>query len=596
MYKPQLGVIRSALALLLVSGVMPTMSGSLAAQTLATVPAPTFSPRSGSYDTQLQVSLRDSDTPSAVVYYTTDGSTPSATNGMQYSGAITVAASETIKAVAVTQQIPVSSSSVASATYVIHLPTEPPLSRGKWEWNSGGDTLTGYCNVPREVGLPGVYGSLGVAAPDNVPGSRRGALRWTGKDGDLWLFGGFGFAAAPDCAELNDLWRFHPATHLWTWMGGSSAPTYSQAGVYGKLGTFSPGNAPGSRDGAVTWTDENGKLWLFGGFGFDSSDTAGEFNDLWVFDPSLRQWAWMGGSSIEGEPGVYGMRGQADTNNVPGARYGAVSWLDRSGNFWLLGGYGYDRTGTFGFLNDLWEYSPSARAWTWISGSRRANAKGTYGKLQQADAANTPGARLQGVSWIDNNGDFWLFGGDGYGSAGNGYLNDLWTFHPSTQQWIWMGGSKNVGTNISPYPPGQSGVYGTLGTPTPGNIPGSRYQATAWTDEEGNLWLFGGVGYDSLGSANLLNDLWEFQPVTLLWTWMGGSNTVSETSEPGVYGKFRVPSTANVPGSRRLAVSWTGSGGNLWLFGGDGRDSVGVLGELNDPLRYKLPPSDKKPH
>ncbi len=53
-----------------------------------------------------------------------------------------------------------------------------------------------------------------------------------------------------------------------------------------------------------------------------------------------------------------------------------------------------------------------------------------------------------------------------------GYLNDLWEFNPSTNEWTWMGGSSTVGSNG-----GQSGVYGTLGTPAAGNIPGGREQA-----------------------------------------------------------------------------------------------------------------------
>ena len=39
---------------------------------------------------------------------------------------------------------------------------------------------------------------------------------------------------------------------------------------------------------------------------------------------------------------------------------------------------------------------------------------------------------------------------------------------------------------------GQPGVYGTLGTPAAGNIPGGRLDAASWTDDNGNLWLFGG--------------------------------------------------------------------------------------------------------
>src|ERR1039458_4944421 len=51
------------------------------------------------------------------------------------------------------------------------------------------------------------------------------------------------------------------------------------------------------------------------------------------------------------------------------------------------------------------------------------------------------------------------------------------------------------GSNIH----GQSGVYGTLGTASAANIPGSREDAMSWTDKSGNLWLFGGAGTDSAG-------------------------------------------------------------------------------------------------
>src|SRR5580698_4686755 len=79
--------------------------------------------------------------------------------------------------------------------------------------------------------------------------------------------------------------------------------------------------------------------------------------------------------------------------------------------------------------------------------------------------------------------------------------------------WIWMGGSNTGGTG------GQSGVYGTLGTPAAGNIPGGRFDAVSWTDSSGNFWLFGGDGYDGAGNNGGLNDLWEFNPSTNRWTW-----------------------------------------------------------------------------
>ena len=74
----------------------------------------------------------------------------------------------------------------------------------------------------------------------------------------------------------------------------------------------------------------------------------------------------MGGSSTVGAPfggqsGVYGTLGTPASANIPGGRYGSVSWIDASGNFWLFGGNGIDSTGTLGYLNDLWDISERDR-------------------------------------------------------------------------------------------------------------------------------------------------------------------------------------------------------------------------------------------
>jgi hypothetical protein len=41
------------------------------------------------------------------------------------------------------------------------------------------------------------------------------------------------------------------------------------------------------------------------------------------------------------------------------------------------------------------------------------------------------------------------------------------------------------------------GIYRLQGMGTTSTIPGSRYGSTAMSDQSGNLWLFGGFGYDS---------------------------------------------------------------------------------------------------
>jgi hypothetical protein len=156
-----------------------------------------------------------------------------------------------------------------------------------------------------------------------------------------------------------------------------------------------------------------------------------------------------------------------------------------------------------------------ALEWTWMGGSSTMDIRsdrgygqpGVYGTLGTPAATNIPGGRSYASTWTDSRGNLWLFGGGYDVNGNNGSLNDLWEFYPSTTpattpgQWAWMGGSSTVG---------QSGVYGTLGTPAATNIPGGRGGPASWTDSSGRLWLFGGGGSDADGNGGLLNDLWEF--------------------------------------------------------------------------------------
>ncbi|MGA8216607.1 MAG: kelch repeat-containing protein [Candidatus Sulfotelmatobacter sp.] len=355
-----------------------------------------------------------------------------------------------------------------------------------------------------------------------------------------------------------------PPTNVWTWVNGANV--VNQQGTYGTLGMPASANVPGARDNAVSWTDASGNFWLFGGMGPPSAVSDTFFNDLWKY--SAGQWTWMGGSNTSNQPGTYGTPGMAAPGNVPGARCQAVSWIDQSGNFWLFGGLGLDSTGTSRLLNDLWKYS--AGQWAWMGGSNLGDQSGAYGTQGAAALGNIPGARSLAVSWTDDAGNFWLFGGLGFDSTGaQSYLNDLWKY--SAGQWTWVSGSKVVN---------QSGAYGTQGMAAPGNVPGARIEAVGWTDAAGNLWLFGGSPGPS-GQFELFNDLWKYNAGK--WTWLGGSNLVSQS---GTYGIQGTPASNNVPGARVSAVSWTDAAGNFWLFGGDGYDSAGSLDYMNDLWKY----------
>jgi hypothetical protein len=271
----------------------------------------------------------------------------------------------------------------------------------------------------------------------------------------------------------------------------------------------------------------------------------------------VEEWTWVNGANTANQPGTYGTLGTAAAGNVPGARNGSVSWTDLAGNLWLFGGDGYSAT-TSGDLNDLWKFDPSTGQWTWMGGSKTINQSGVYGTLGLADTSNIPGARQYAMSWTDPWGNFWLFGGEGYDSTGaQGPLNDLWEYVPSTGEWTWVNGADVVN---------QVAVYGTEGTPDPGNVPSSRYYGQAWADAQGNLWLFGGqVYYAQGGGNNYGNDLWEFTRTNSEWTWVGGSNLVNQA---GVYGTEGTASASNIPPATYEAVTWTDASGAFWMFGG----------------------------
>ena len=360
----------------------------------------------------------------------------------------------------------------------------------------------------------GVYGTQGVAAATNNPGGRQNSSTWIDAAGNLWLFGGYGYddGTYGFSDDLNDLWKYNRSTNQWTWMKGSKVA--AQSGTYGTKGTAAAANTPGGRQGAVSWIDASGNLWLFGGIGYDNTGLWDDLNDLWKYNPATNQWTWMKGAKTASASGTYGTMGTAAAANTPGARQNPVAWNDGAGNLWLFAGYGYDHSGLFDYMNDVWKYTVSTNNWTWVNGSNAGGPSGVYGTQGTAAAGNHPGGRMEIIPWVDAFGKFWTFGGEGYDGTGfNEDLNDLWKYDPAINQWTWVKGSTTAA---------QTGSYGTMGVQAAGNHPGGRDAINAsWMDLAGNLWLFGGDGYDATTIEGDLGDLWKLSPVILPVTLTG---------------------------------------------------------------------------
>jgi len=105
----------------------------------AAAATPSFSEPSGTYSTAQSVSI-SSATSGSTIYYTTDGSTPSASSHL-YSGPLPVASSVTIRAIAAAPGY--ANSVLAQASYVISAPASAPK----------GPSTPSYANSQQEIQL-----------------------------------------------------------------------------------------------------------------------------------------------------------------------------------------------------------------------------------------------------------------------------------------------------------------------------------------------------------------------------------------------------------------------------------------------------------
>jgi Kelch motif len=392
--------------------------------------------------------------------------------------------------------------------------------------------------------------------------------------------------------------------NFWVLANGDDS-TFDSAGSFGTLNVFSATNIPAARTGGSSWTDQSGNLWLFGGITGSSLATAtsSTVNDLWRYSIAMGQWTWVGGEQMAGGLGTHAAIGVASPSNQPSARSSAATWVDAMGNLWMYGGQGYDDSGAYNNLADLWMYDPTSKLWIW-----------------EGEFAAGPGPRESATTWIDSAGTLWLLGGY---SAGNDVQQDLWSYSPQSGVWSFKSGSRSIDAQ---------GVYGVRGLAAAGNTPGARASAAGRIDASGNLWLFGGLGIDAAGDDGILTDFWMYSPTSGEWTWVsgpssaenlctsdgvaclsgattdwfdtsnnvwwfGGSNKVQTV--PAVYAtqvsEFQsasgqatmLPVPAVSPMGRDSAMGWTGTDGTFWMFGGyEQPGSVTAGGSFNDLWRY----------
>lgn len=123
------------------------LSGSAAIHDLTVVSQyecdpPVFSPIAGSYNGSQSITL-SSTTPGATIYFTTNGTVPSPTNGILYVGPLFLPISATINAMAVAANY--TNSSISTATYVVTNPNLGALI--SWDFTAAGGNAASDGNV-----------------------------------------------------------------------------------------------------------------------------------------------------------------------------------------------------------------------------------------------------------------------------------------------------------------------------------------------------------------------------------------------------------------------------------------------------------------
>jgi hypothetical protein len=477
---------------------------------------------------------------------------------------------------------------------------------------SGGSSAWIWEGGSPYAGAAGSYGQQYSAGPSNVPGARSSSVGWTDTSGNLWLYSGAGTDAYGNQALLNDIWMHNTSSNQWTWEGGSQSvnafPNWGQQGVPASS------NDPGARQMSGGWGDSSGNLYMYAG-----STLGYEWivcNDLWYYNIQTHNWVWLSGPTLcnagpntiasssytwqtnsnvgNGLTPVYGTQGVPSSSNAPGARKAPAQWEDASGNLWVFGGITYNVGGhTYAWLNDLWRYQPNIvngqptpnGMWTYMGGSQTTNTdQGVYPpQTGMSSTSYHPGAREEGVTWTDNQGNLWLFGGHGPPWAGTypSYYNDLWKYNIASGQWTWVSGSNSYIFY------GNNGNYGSgPGSTGPGLTPGARMESVSWVDSAGNLWLFGGSpgegtannGVD--GTYQNYNDTWMFSPSTGYWTYVSGPNYINAPASCTGVGQN------GLPGARAQASWGQDLSGHVWMFGGDGQDCSGNQNNLGDLWKY----------
>ena len=267
-------------------------------------------------------------------------------------------------------------------------------------------------DIPSKMWLPLVK----VKGPVN----RSDMAFWCDKS-KIVIFGGEG----GNNIMLEDMWEFSLRHFKWT-----------------KIEPKSSSN-PIGRNGALTWKEHSGNLYLYGGQRIEKEEHGVKFtllSDLWVFNMKNLSWTLVHGDTTGQEKFAnYGTLGESDTHSTPGPRMHSATWVIDN-TLWLYGGLGCGNGATKCHLHsmsaDIWMFNLSTSQWIWQGGSQTVDLPPKYGQKGHSDSSNSPGSRSGSVAW-SHQGVAFLFGGIGQdGRYRTSFLNDLWVLGKANKTYV----------------------------------------------------------------------------------------------------------------------------------------------------------------
>jgi N-acetylneuraminic acid mutarotase len=209
------------------------------------------------------------------------------------------------------------------------------------------------------------YDQLSENTKTSSPGGRSGSCTWVDSDGNLWLFGGES-QDGKNIITYNDLWRFDQKKESWHRMAGADKP--NQVLDSASIAKGSKKAQPSSRRDAIAWYDKGkNQLYLYGGVGYGlSSGRHGNLADMWAYDVKSNNWIVKSKIFQTNSEPVNFSAGGFSSRNTPGGRKGAVHWVDRAGDFYLMGGYNVLYKAATFIDPYVWKFDIKKELWTMV--------------------------------------------------------------------------------------------------------------------------------------------------------------------------------------------------------------------------------------